>query len=227
MNVPYPPNQRPATARPTSPFLHMGVKLRWLVIGYLVFYRIIFPTISYAQMGHSEQLFLVRWIIELFYTMLLAYPLVFYRQGYGWLHPLIIPTIFDIIKDTGKNPFHLVLPLDAPLISFTNATTSYARVLTSLPVDDLATMRVYEGLLRCFALAVYYFFFLNLPRMKVPQVRFAPPRNIAISSIAGIGICLGIALAFLMSQGGLSAWIVAMRGGRAALFSGQIGRAHV
>lgn len=203
-----------------NPFLAIGPVQRFVVVAYLLIYRGFFPAIAASGGIGASDLLLERYLMELAYTLLLAYPFLFYRADWGWLHPLILPTVYTIAKDLGKNPIQLFSPIDNPLVNLAVETPSVAAALV-LPDDALATMRLGEAFIRCLALLVYYLAFHALRTPRPPRVEFREPRNLALYAAFGIAVTTLITLAFIASMGGVTSLVVAMRGGRVALFQGQ------
>jgi len=210
-----------ATRDGSNPFLDLGPAARAALLGYLVIYRIFLPILHILQTGGNHELLGPRIVAETVATLLLAYPLIFHRREYGWLHPLVLPTLFTIGKAIAKNPFTLIFPFDFPAVDYTVATLSPAAAL-AIPDHDLAAARLGEALIRCLAMAVLLLAFLYGPRLKVPRLKvYSGGRTVPVVAMAMIGVLVAISLAFIAAQGGLNELLVAMRGGRRALFSEQ------
>lgn len=203
-----------------SPFLGMPPLVRGAIVFYYLVYHAAFPALA-AILSPQENgpLVLIRMVLQLVIGLLVLLPLIFYRRDYGWLHPLILPTIFVIMKDVVKFPLHLLLPLSVPLESFAGGTTSMAYSL-SMGADALERTRVGYDLIFILALCCYYAGYFYLPRLTVPKLSFAAPRNLQFVCLAATLICIVVASLFIWSAGGLTSYLVAMRGGRTTLFEG-------
>src|SRR5690606_36048090 len=62
--------------------------------------------------------------------------------------------------------------------------------------------------------------FLFGPSFKVPRLKRNKPTSVALPAMIFIGALLALAAVFVVAKGGLSEMLVAMRGGRRALFEG-------
>lgn len=202
-----------------SPFLPLGHVARFGFLFYLFAYRLIFPLLASVTSTGSHDLFELRFTAEVFYTCLLAYPFIFYRKEYGWLHPLVLPVLWELGKALVKNPLSLLFPMDFPLVDFTVETTSRAAVL-SLTNYDIAWYRLQSTLMYMLAHFTYLAMFLFGPSFKVPRIKLNRPPSVAIPAMIFIGTMLSMAAIFVIAKGGLSEMLVAMRGGRRALFEG-------
>lgn len=209
----------PRAAVEESPFLPLGQVVRCAFLFYLFAYRVIFPLFAALTNDGARDLLEMRFIAELFYTCLIAYPFIFYRREYGWLHPLVLPVFWELGKALAKNPLTLIFPFDFPLVDFTVETHSAAAVL-SMSNIDLAWARLQLTLVYCLAHAAYLAMFLFGPTFKVPRLRLYRPQRIGLVASAFIVTAMGLASVFVVAKGGVSELLVAMRGGRHVLFEG-------
>lgn len=206
-----------------SIFLEITPAVRIAILLYLFLYRLAFPVVAALITDGSTELLFPRIIAESLYTLLLAFPFIFHRLEYGWLHPLVLPTLFEVVgKALIKNPLGLFFPLDFPLTDFTVETVSTAAVL-SISTSALAQARLGEALIRCLAYSALLLAFFFGPRIKVPRLRIYRPGRLVPAALLTIGLLTVISVFFIVSQGGVSQLLVAMRGGRRELFaeSGQ------
>lgn len=204
-----------------NPFLDLGAAPRVTLLAYLVIYRILFPIAHIMMVGGNQELLGPRIVAETIATLLLAYPFIFHRREYGWLHPLVLPTLFVLGKTVAKNPLAIFFPFDFPSIDYTVATASPAAVL-AISDEALAQARLGEALIRCLANGVLLAAFLYGPRLKVPRIKvYRGGRAVPIAALVTIGALLAVALAFVAMQGGFNELLVAMRGGRRNLFQEQ------
>jgi hypothetical protein len=209
-----------AAARAESPlFLPLGPVARLAFLFYLFAYRIVFPVLAATTKPGAMDLFELRFLAELFYTCLLAYPFIFSRKEYGWLHPLVLPVLWELGKALAKNPMSLFFPFEFPQIDFAVETSSRAAVL-SMSNTDLAWYRLESTLMYGLAQASYLAMFLFGPTFKVPRWPLRRPASVALPAMIFIGGLLALAAVFVIAKGGLSEMLVAMRGGRRALFEG-------
>lgn len=202
-----------------SPFLPLGPMARAIFLFYLFAYRIVFPVLAATTRPGAMDLFELRFLAELFYTCLLAYPFIFHRKEYGWLHPLVLPVLWELGKALAKNPMSLFFPFELPQIDFAVETSSRAAVL-SMANTDLAWYRLQVTLIYALAHSAYLAMFLFGPSFKVPRLALRRPASVALPALIFIGGLLALAAVFVIAKGGVSEMLIAMRGGRRALFEG-------
>lgn len=217
------PNDRlPSRAGPSGPadtggvFLPMAAPYRIGVVAYLVLYHLIFPV--FAVGGDAGPLVIFRFLSEALLVGLLALPfLVMGRQG-GWLHPLMLPGVLMIAKAVFKDPMALLNPIASPMVDLGAGTQSWAASLR-LSDMDLELNRIGLTLVGCLGLAIYYAAFFATRRFRLPPLPLAPGRNVPALAFAVVGTSVVAALILFSMSGGLSSYLVSMRGGRFAIFA--------
>ncbi|MEM6852263.1 MAG: hypothetical protein AAF527_11065, partial [Pseudomonadota bacterium] len=200
-------------------FLEITGPQRFGLILYFFLYRVAFPGFNAVGSPDFGPEVWSLFAAEMLYTFLLALPILFYRSNYGWLHPLILPAVLQIAIAVVRNPTHLFIPFDNPLVSFEVETTSVA-ISLGTSYAELATTRLNYKLVLAAALVAYYVGFFGVKRTSVPKFRFGEPRNLTFICLAGIAVTAAVTAAFIAYFGGLSGLIAAMRGGRRAAFAG-------
>ena len=179
----------------SSPFLRISQGWRLVIVAFLLLYEWLFPTIAALASRDADVLFLPRVLTQLVFVLLLCWPLIFYRREYGFLHPLILPTLFVLLKALGKFlPYTVIAPLQFPLFDFDVTSLSPAASLQSLSHHDLAWTRLEYGVVQVLALVCLYagYFFLrrirpSLGRIRPSKIRFYPPRHLG-------PICFGVTM---------------------------------
>lgn len=204
----------------SSPFLTITAPWRYALLAYLALYHCLFPAITAMGESFPGDLLPLRVLLNTIYVMMLGLPLMFYRREYGWLHPLILPTVLILMKLVVKFPLHLVMPFDIPVVDFTVASTSRA-ISLARGEEELALLRTFYLVMKIAALGLYYFAFHRIPLFRTPNIEFAAPRNPTLVCGVALAVCAVVSFAYLFSMGGVSSYLVAMRGGRTALFAGQ------
>ncbi|PKP78749.1 MAG: hypothetical protein CVT81_02305 [Alphaproteobacteria bacterium HGW-Alphaproteobacteria-3] len=195
----------------------------WARVGFVFYfavYHLLGPAIAQAFAYQAPPYVELLILAEALHVFLLLLPVLFYHPSYGWLHPLIFPSIFVAAKSVLKDPVQLIDPLRSAPVSFDGGSSSRAFSISTLSDADLSEARIWLTLLYCFALAVYYAAFFWGPRFRVPRIAFRRPSNQQVKWIAAAGLIILVCSAFIVSQGGLAAQIAIMRGGRSAAFSG-------
>ncbi len=162
-----------------SPFLRIPPGWRFVIVAFIVLYEWLFPTIAALGSPDADTLFLPRVLTQLVYVLLLCLPLIFYRREYGFLHPLILPTLFGLLRGVGQLlPYTVIDPLQFPLVSFDVSSLSSAVSLQTLSHHDLAWTRLeYQGV-QVLALVCLYAGYFSLRRLRPSRIRFNPPRNL-------------------------------------------------
>jgi hypothetical protein len=204
-----------------SPFLRIPVGWRVAIVLYYFFYQFLFPVIAALGSSDAEALLLPRVIVRFLHVALICWPLLFYRREFGFLHPLVLPTLFTTLKELAKTPLALIAPLDLPLVSFDISSSSIAQSIKELSPDELAWMRLWHGATLVAGLACYYVGYFVLKSFKVPNTAFHAPRHLAQVCFAATIACTLSGIYFIQVYGGgLVEHLIAMSTGRAALFEG-------
>jgi oligosaccharide repeat unit polymerase len=199
----------------------MTVGWRVLLVGYLVLYDWLFPAISANYSDDASGYLIARVLVHLAYVLLLCFPLIFYRREYGFLHPLILPTLFTILKQVGESPLSLVQPFANSAFSFNVSTTSPAVSLAALSHGQLAFTRLELDAGKSLALVCLYAGYFLFRHIRVPRATLHEPRRVGPVCFAATMACVGVSFAFIeVFGGGISSLLVAERNGRNQLFNG-------
>lgn len=204
------------TATTSNPFLPMGGPYRGAIIAYLILYHLIFP--AFAVGDSAGPLIAFRLLSEALFVGLSVLPFIMLRQEGGWLHPLMLPVVLNLAKEVFKNPIALINPIGSPMVYLGAKTLSPA---TSLRLSDmeLDLTRIGLTLTACLALVVYYAAYFGSRHFRWPKLPVAYGRNVAAVSLTVIAVSTVTAMILFEMSGGLSRYLVAMRGGRVALFA--------
>jgi hypothetical protein len=212
---------RAANRDQTSPFLRMPGGWRLFLILFLLSYQWLFPTIAAMNDPDANALFLPRVAMQLVYVLLLCLPLIFYRREYGFLHPLILPALFNTAKEIAKFPAALASPLQLPLVSFDVPSASSALSINYLTYGELAWTRLEYGAVQVLALVCFYAGYFVFSRARGDWIKFHRPRNLGPICFAATMFCVVVGAVFVqLYGGGLSNYLVAMRGGRHGTLAG-------
>jgi hypothetical protein len=205
----------------SSPFLRIPDGWRVFLVVFLLAYEWLFPTIAALNNPDANALFLPRVSMQLVYVLLLCLPLIFYRREYGFLHPLILPTLYTTAKSIAALPVALIAPLQFQLFDFGVLTESSAVSLQRLTHDELATTRLEFLAVKVLALICFYAGYFAFSRARGGRVKFHRPHNLGPICFAATMFCVLVGAAFVATHGGLQAYLVAMRGGRHATLAGN------
>jgi hypothetical protein len=122
---------------------------------------------------------------------LLSLPLVFYRPGFGWTHPVVLHVFLVFLFS------HLVrTPLYVRGLEHHLALPDWDR-------DGLARLVAIQLLLGAVALVAYYLGFFSGVGSRVPRLRLREPRAIAWTSLAVVAATVAVFAYYLRTQGGL------------------------
>jgi hypothetical protein len=199
----------------SSPFLRMPEGWRLFIVVFLIVYQWLLPTIAAMNDQDANALFLPRVAVQLVYVLLLCFPLMFYRREYGFLHPLILPTLYTTAKSIAMFPATLFAPFQLPLFNFDISSASRAISLHQLTYHSLASTRLEYGAIHVLALVCYYAGYFALSHPRGDWVKFHRPRNLGPICFAATMFCVLVGAAFVeVHGGGLSSYINGLRGNR-------------
>jgi hypothetical protein len=206
----------------SSPFLRIPGGWRLFLVAFLLLYEWVFPTIAALNDADANALFLPRNLLQLVYVLLLCLPLIFYKREYGFLHPLILPTLYTTAKEIGKFPAALFSPFKLPLVSFDVSSDSSALSIHHLTQNELAWTRLEYIAVQVLALLCFYAGYFVFTQAKGDWIRFhRPTRDVARTCFWATMICVLVGALFVKFYGGgLSSYLVAMRGGRHGQLAG-------
>lgn len=198
--------------RHQNPLVDIPLWARLAIIVYLPTYHVLLPLFDTAFSSDPAPLGTARVLVQIFYVFLLLIPFIFYKKDYGWLHPLVFPTLLMLIKTFFKNPWHLIAPLELPAFSFSVATQSTALVLRNLSLAELARAELSMAMLFCTALLVYYAVFFFGPKLRIPHLTFSAPslERVQLVCLTTIGITIVTTLGLIALQGGLDKHILSL-----------------
>src|SRR3972149_8670356 len=202
-----------------NPFIPMILGYRILIIGYVFLYNIFTPGLSIILHGSVSPLSGWRYTAEITYQFLLLLPILFYRSGYGWLHPLIFPTIFGIASGIARDPWWLL----EPFLVFSEPLGGEIHhiALWSWSQEAIAWAALKANVISLIALSVYYFGFFFGPRPSIPYLTFTKPRNIIPKVLTVVALSAVVFLIYIHFEGGLTAHISSWGQGRFNALAGE------
>lgn len=195
-----------------NPFVPIAWPWRVGVLLFVLVYRILLPGAEQILYPGSAPLGAERMVLDVLYEAVLFAPLLFYRREWGWLHPLLFPSLFSLAKAVLTAPGQLLAPLglfyappDLPL--FHVALEQWDQV-------DIARAMIKAKLIMLLGMCSYYFGFFLAPRPPVPQVERLPARAAAPKALAVVGLSLMLFTAFMQMRGGVGAHLASFGLGR-------------
>ena len=189
-------------AQVDSPFIPISMGYRILIIGYVLLYNIFMPGFQDMLYGSSVPLVQWRFLISVIYQFLVCLPILYYRPDYGWLHPLIFPTVYGLAKSLASRPDQLFAPF---LFTETSSRVIEHEALQGWSQASLAWAALKGQLIATTALATYYLGFFSGPQLRLPHLRFLEPRKVAPKALAVVTCSVVIFLVFMRFRGGLTA----------------------
>ena len=207
-----------ATAPPAHSFARTGrfvpISLPWrlALIVYLLLYSVFLPGLREIVATSPTPLFGWRFLTSTIYALLLFLPILFYRREYGWLHPLIFPTVWQIARDLITNPDRLITPL------FLVGSPSEHRLrhvaLAGWSEYEVALAMIEADLIAILALVSYYLAFFFAPAWPPARLRIGTARNVAMKAFVMVAFSVLVFAAFMQARGGLVSHLVSFGQGR-------------
>lgn len=195
-----------------NPFVPIAWPWRVGVLVFVLVYRVLVPGAQQILYPGSAPLGAERMALDVLYEAMLFAPLVFYRREWGWLHPLLFPSLFALAKAVLTAPGQLLAPLglfyrppDAPLFHV---------ALQQFSQHAIALAMIKAKLIMLLGILTYYFGFFLAPRFPVPRVERLPARAAAVKSLLVVGLSLLLFAAFMQMRGGLGAHLASFGLGR-------------
>jgi hypothetical protein len=138
-------------------------------------------------------------------------PILYYRPGYGWLHPLIFPTVYGLVKSLALRPDQLLDPFLFPRPSSDEIVHV---ALIGWDQESLAWAALKGQLIAMTALTTYYLGFFFGPQLRMPHLGFLEPRNLAPKALSVVACSVMLFLVFMQFRGGLTAHMASWGQGR-------------
>lgn len=208
-------NATPAPAALPSernPFVPIAWPWRTGILAFVLLYRVLLPGAQQILYPGAAPMATERLLLDVVYEALLFAPLLFYRKEWGWLHPLLFPPLFAIVKTLLSSPGQLLAPfalLDAP-----PDPQLFHKALEDWSQHDIAAAMIKAKLIMLLSLATYYFGFFLGPRARVPRITAGVPRNVASKALLVVGFSTALFVVFMQMRGGIGAHVASFGMGR-------------
>jgi hypothetical protein len=195
-----------------NPFVPIAWPWRVGVLVFVLVYRVLIPGTQQILYPGSAPLGAERMALDVLYEAVLFAPLLFYRREWGWLHPILFPSLFALAKTVLTAPGQLLAPLglfypppDTPLFHVALAEWSQS---------EIAHAMIKAKLIMLLGLGSYYFGFFLAPRFRVPRVQHLPARAATPKALAVVGFSLVLFTVFMQMRGGIGAHLASFGIGR-------------
>lgn len=195
-----------------SPFVPIAWPWRVGILLFVLVYRVLVPGAQQILYPGSAPLGAERMMLDVLYEAMVFAPLVFYRREWGWLHPLLFPSLLGLAKVVLTAPGQLLAPL--ALFYAPPDTPLFHVALQQWAQHDIAMAMIKARLIMLLGLSAYYFGFFLAPRPRVPHVERFPARAAEPKALAVVGLSLALFTVFMQMRGGLGAHLASFGLGR-------------
>jgi hypothetical protein len=199
-----------------SAFISIAPGWRRALLAYYLVYQVATPVLQEIALPSSTPLAGMRLGMDILLQTLTFLPIFFYRPSYGWLHPLVFPTLYALANDIVRTPAELLRPLAIGLVP--RESTLQIDLLSWYSDEVVARGELKLLAIRVLALLAYYagYFVLARGRAAAPMQGIAnQPRARRVRAVA-VGVAasalLGLLL-YLVQRGGIQAHVVEYWGG--------------
>lgn len=200
-----------------NPFVPISRGWLALLVTYVLLYRVLTPGLRQVLFNSSAPLSGWRTLLDIVHQLLIFAPILFYRSRFGWLHPLILITIFGLGKSFMSDPGQLLAPLR--LFQGPVQETLTHPELPEIGERAMAQAAVEHQLLSIAAMLCYYtgFFFEQKYRLlapRLPRLKFTRPHRVAPVALGVAGLSVAVALIYMQQHGGIRGYLLYYFGNR-------------
>jgi len=202
-----------------NPFIPIPWGYRALLIVYILLYNVFTPGLRELLHGSTAPLVEWRFVVDVAEQLLTFLPILLYRSAYGWLHPLIFPTLFALAKGILRAPEQLLAPFfilgEPPVREMAH------EALWGWSQEALACAALKAKLISMTALAAYYLGFFFGPQLRIPHLAFPKPRSVIPKALMVIVFSAVVFVVYMQSKGGLVSHMLSWRTGRLEALGGD------
>lgn len=205
--------------RPQSPFVTIGPLWRVALIAYVLLYMVLLPGLREVLASSPTPLLGWRFSTSAIHSLLVFLPILFYRREYGWLHPLIFPTVWGLAREMISSPEQLLSPwflIDTPTEQHLSHTA-----LAGWSQHDIALGMLKADLVAILGLSLYYTGFFFAPTWRVPRPELRRPRGVASKALLLVGFSVLVLLLFMQMRGGILNHMIGFGSGRFRALGGS------
>lgn len=191
---------------------------RVMIIAYVLIYSFLVPVLSEVIHDPSRPLVVARLLSRLLHTLLFLYPIIAYRRGFGWLHPLVFTVVWELAIGVGVSPESLLKSLQV-FVQPLHATLS-SPGLVGFSEREVAVQVVKTRLIESLALVAYYVGFFSKLRPRVPALNVRPRRGVGGRALLIVAGVFGVYLFVMEMRGGILNHMASFGLGRFRVLSG-------
>jgi oligosaccharide repeat unit polymerase len=192
--------------REESVFLSMHLFYRVAIIA--IYAIILLTIILNVEVNKKSPAFILLCVAQVLNFAVILFPIVFYKPTFGWFHPLVFYTCQYLLFQFRSYATYL-------------HGISYHKALPEYSVEDIVLLVAYALTLHAIGTLSYYFGFWFGPNFKVPQIRFRPPKQLAIKAFTIVALSLLAFWLYIDREGGLNAHLLSWQGGRHEALAGE------
>jgi len=211
-------HRRALTRKRTSPFVEMTRVQCAAVVLFVLVYNAFVPGFSEVMHEPSLPLAAARFVSELVYQCLLVFPFIYFKPGFGWLHPLIFSVLWPLAQNVAAEPNQLLTPLTV-FLGPIHPDGGHAGLKGFTEQAEAWTMVEAKGIQSLSLLAYYTSFFSGL-RPSVPILNFRKPKQLPLRTMLLVGGALGVFLLTVQMRGGITSHFASLGLGRQSAIGG-------
>ena len=191
----------------TSPFVAMSSGHRMLIAGVIVFLVLLLGV--HIILNH-QPIPALGWVYLALQVnlLLLLIPIIWYKNSYGWLHPLVFSIFTTLLFHSRRLGMYLV-------------GIEWHPALPGMSDNRLTLLVAYELLLNAIGLILYYLGFFSGIKIQIPRVKFLTPRNLEKKVLIIVFLSIVVFAAYMQTRGGIQAHILSWGQGRSTALAGQ------
>ena len=202
----------------TSPFVSITTAQRVAVVIFVLVYNAFAPGFSEVLYQPSLPLAALRFATELVYQGLLVFPFIYYKPGFGWLHPLIFTVVWSLAQKVASNPEMLLAPVQV-FMGPLHVEPNHAALRGFTDQEVAWTLIKAKGIESLSLLAYYGGFFSGL-RPTAPKLSFHRAKQVQVRTMLLVGGACAVFLLAVEMRGGIVSHFVSLGSGRQRAIGG-------
>src|ERR1043166_6292804 len=170
--LPYGVMTRPPTlvARPEETSVFLGINVIYRVGIIAIFVIVLMTIVLNVEVNRKSPAFVLLCLAQLLDFAVVLFPIIFYKQTYGWFHPLVFSTCQYMLFQFRSYATYL-------------QGISRHRALPEYSPEDIVQVVAFALTLHAIATLAYYFGFWFGPKFKTLRLSFRTPKGIAAKAI--------------------------------------------
>jgi len=191
---------------------------RVAVVTFVLVYNAFVPGFSEVLHQPSLPLTVLRFGTELVYQGLLVLPFIYYKSGFGWLHPLIFTVLWTLAQEFVGEPEAFLAPIRV-FVEPVHPELSHGGLVGFTELEVAWTLVKAKGI-QSLALVAYYAGFFSRLRPSVPQLTVHEPRQVSFRTMLLVGGAFATFLIAVQMRGGIVEHFISLGQGRQRAIGG-------